>query len=146
MKLKCLHGFFLFEETQIGQLSDFVSLTGFSLAPFGRYYTFDDLADLEDYSIIGKPIGTFTALKTFAGKHWEVFEANEVVYDFSKGLILPIQSITTKAIVEQAGNRYISPGLILPGSYTVTGQRVKSYSAFFSRDTERWLYSEVEYV
>jgi hypothetical protein len=146
MKLKCLHGFYLFEETQVGQLSDYSSFTGFSLVRFRDKYTFADLEDIENYSLISKPILNYLATETFSGEPWEVFEQNSVVYDFTSGLIVPISSITTKAIVQQAGNRFVSPGLILAGSYTNTAQRVKGYSAFYSRDTQRWLYSEIEYV
>jgi hypothetical protein len=146
MKLKCLHGFYLFEELKPGQVSDFSSLTGFELVPFGTKFTFAELQDIENYSLIGKSIGTFPATKTFAGEPWEVFEANNLVFNFASGLIVPIQTITSRAIIEQAGNRYISPGLLLAGSFTNTAQRVKSYTAHYSRDTQRWLYSEIDYV
>ena len=146
MKLKCLHGYFLFEETSAGQLSDFVSLTGFDLVPKGNKYTFADLEEAPEYSITAKPFLDFPAIATYEGEPWEVFEANGVVYNFALGLVVPIQSVIQRANVELAGNRYISSGLILPGSLTLKGERVKNYSAWWSRNTLRWLYSEVEYV
>jgi hypothetical protein len=69
-----------------------------------------------------------------------------LVYDFNQGLVVPIESVTQTVSVNLAGNRMISSGLILPGSVTNDGERVREYSAWFSRDTLRFLYSEVGYV
>ena len=123
-----------------------MSLTGLELVPYGRAYTFADLEDAPDYSLATKALLGVPATATFEGEPWEVFEANGFVYDFSKGLVMPIASVVANVQVQQAGNRFISPGLILPGSLTAEGDRVKDYSAWFSRDTLRWLYSEVTYV
>ncbi len=146
MKVKCLHGYFLFHETRPGQIADFISMTGIDMSPVGNQYTFDDLSTAPSYSIIGKNYLDVTAIKTFEGNVWEVFEANKFVYDFSTGLIVPIDSITTQVKIELSLNRYLSDGLIIPGSVTKSGQRVKNYSAWYSRGTQRWLYSDVEYV
>lgn len=146
MKIKCLHGFFIFEETKAGQVSHFMSYTGLALAPWRDRFTFEFTEMAQDYSIKGKPFLGFTALKTFAGEPWEVFEANGVIYDFNEGILKPISAITTITKVSLIGDRYGSPGLILPGSVTEDGERVKDYAAFFSRDTLRFQYTEVGYV
>lgn len=146
MRVKCLHGFFIFQETRVGQVSDFMSLTDLSLVPWRDAYTFEDLADAPDFSIAGKTILGTPATKTIEGEPWEVFEGNEIVYNFNTGLVVPIAAITQQAVLQLAGNRFVSSGLILPGSLTAEGDRVKDYSAWFSRDTLRWLYSEVTYV
>lgn len=145
MKIKCLHGFFIFEETSIGQVSDFVRRFGFSIVPYAGRYTFESIAEAPNYSIKGKTILGNVALKNFEGEPWEVFEKNELVYDFLNDIVVPISSIIQETQVIQAGNRFVSPGLILPGSSTDAG-RVKDYSAWYSRDTLRFLYSEVSYV
>ncbi len=146
MKIKCLHGYFIFEETKVGQISDFMSYSGLSLVPKDNYFTFEDLALAPDFSLAGKSYLGFTALETFAGRPWEVFEANGVIYDFTLGELVPILSVTQTTEIKLAGNRFISPGLILPGSLTDGGERVKDYAAWFSRETQKWLYSEVTYV
>ena len=146
MRVKCLHGFFIFEELRIGQVSDFMEMSGLVLSPWRNYFTFEALAASENYSLQGSLYGQIVATKTFAGEPWEVFEANQIVYDFVTGLVVPIAAITQSVRLEVAGNRFISPGLILPGSITRTGSRIKNYSGFYSRDTKRWLYSEVDYV
>lgn len=146
MKIICRHGYFIFVETRLGQVSDFMARFGFELAPVGSYYTFDFLKTAPDYSIKGKPFLGFTSIKNFEGEPWEVFEANSVVYDFSKGLVVPISSIVQLTSLSIAGNKFVSPGFILPGSLTADGKRIKDYSAWYSRDTTRFLYSEVGYV
>lgn len=150
MKIRCLHGYFIFEETKVAQASDFMRFTGCEIVPKGQHFTFADLEDAPEFSIIGKPIeiglAPLPATADFSGEPWEVFEANQMVYNFSTGLLQPILSVTQIVSVDDGGNRFVSPGLILPGSLTVGGKRVKDYAAWFSRDTQRFLYSEVSYV
>lgn len=146
MKVDCLHGFFIFRETKVGQISDFMSLTGFSLVKWRDAYTFEAIQEAPDFSILSKPVLGVPAKATFEGEPWEVFEENGIVYDFGKGIVSPIETIIQTVKINLAGNKFISNGLILPGSLTVDGKRVKDYSAWFSRDTLRWLYSRVEYV
>lgn len=130
----------------MGQLSDFTSRFGFELVPVGPNYTFAALETAPRHSLKGKALLDATATVNFEGEPWEVFEANNLVYDFGKGLVVPIASIAQTTTVKLAGNRFVSPGLILPGSVTDDGSRVKDYSAWYSRDTLRFLYSEVGYV
>lgn len=146
MRIKCLHGYFIFEETKVGQISDFMSRYGFSLVPVGTYYTFEAIAETPRHSIAGKTIFGIPALQTFEGEPWEVFEANEIAYNFSLGLVLPMSSMFQVTRIEKSGNKFISPGLLLPGSTTEGGQRVRDYTAWYSRDTLKFLYSEVVYV
>lgn len=146
MRVKCIHGFFIFQETKVGQVSDFMSLTGLELVPWRDAYTFAYLEEAPDFSLAGLELLGVPAIKTFEGEPWEVFEANGFVYDFSLGVIVPIATIVEPISISLAGNRYVSNGLILPGSITDEGEKVKGYSGWFSRDTLRWLYSEVEYV
>ena len=67
MKIKCLHGYFIFEETKLGQVSHFMSLFGLGLVPKQDYYTFTDLEDAPDYSVIGGDYLGAVATKTFEG-------------------------------------------------------------------------------
>lgn len=143
MRVKCLHGYFLFEDDITGDTSDFVSLFNLPLARAGDHLTFKDLVDAPEYSIENSPYLSATATKTFAGKPWEIMRANELVYNFDKGLVVPIGSITDVVEIYSAGNYFFSPGLILPGSLTDEGSRVIDYVARFSPETMRWKYSEV---
>lgn len=147
MKVKCYHGHFRFFETDVGEISDFMRRTGFSLVPVDDYFTFEEIAEAPTYSLEGKVLITFPATKTFAGTPWEVFEANNVVFDFTTGLVVPIASIITATTISAAGNRYVvkGGGLLLPGSLTENG-KVRDYSAWYSSNRLTWLYSEVTYV
>lgn len=146
MKLKCSHGFFIFSETKVGQISDFMTLTGLEIEPLDDFYTFKTLVDAPKYSIQGGALLSAPAVVTCEGNQWDVFKENGLVYDFSRDLVVPILSITQKTTVKLSGNIFISPGLILPGSIDQDGNRIKDYSAFYSRDRGSWLYSEVTYV
>lgn len=146
MRIRCLHGYFIFTELKVGQVSDFISRYGFDLVAIGDHYTFSALESAPKYSLKNKTLLGNVATSNFEGEPWQVFEKNGLVYDFDKGLVVPINSITKVTTIDQAGNKFVSPGLILPGSTTVGGERVKDYSAWFSRDTLTFLYSEVSYV
>lgn len=146
MRVRCIHGYFIFDEMRQGQISDFMNLTGLSLVPKDNYYTFEGLEDAPEYSLLGKTYLNLPAVALYEGKPWEVFEANEFVFDFTTGLLVPIVSITRLVEIKQAGNLFVTNGLIQPGSLTVEGKRVKDYAAWFSRDRLTWHYSEVAFV
>lgn len=147
MKVKCLHGYFIFEETRVGQVTDFANKNQLDIVYLDNgQFTFSKLAQVSEYSLYGKPLGDFSAIKTFAGKPWDVFEANGVVYNFLLDQVVPILSITQIAQLKASQNWYLSPGLILPGSLLENGQRIKSYNAWFSRERATWLYEGVSYV
>lgn len=146
MKIKCTHGYFEFEESRAGEVSDFVSIFGLELVRKGGVFTFADLEDAPDYSIEGGQVLGATAIKTFEGTPAEVFEQNELVYNYDQGLVVPIAEITQIVTIEQAGKLYVSDGLIMPGSLTRSGDRVKGYAGWFNRERMRFLYSEVSYA
>lgn len=146
MKINCTHGYFTFEEQRAGEVSDFISIYGLEIEKKGNRFIFSDLVDAPDFSIKGKSYLDAVATKTFAGEPWEIFEANEFVYNYDTGLMVPIQSVTALVSLSSVGNFYISPGLILPGSLTDAGDRVKDYAAWFSTDNMKFKYSEVNYV
>lgn len=146
MRIKCQHGFFIFEEFSSGQISDYISLTGFSIVPWQGFYTFESISEVPSFTLQGKNFLGTLATKDFEGTPWDLFRANNLVYDFTTDQVVNIQTITRGVQLSQAGNRYISPGLILPGSITNSGQKISNYSAWYSRDTQRYLYSEVDFV
>lgn len=145
MRVKCIHGYFIFQETKVGQIADFVARTGLELVARDDYYTFAELELAPDYSIKGSPLLGIPATKTFAGEPWKVFEENGFVFDFTLGTVRPIALTVIKTEVKQAGFRFISNGLLLPGSITAAG-RVKGFDGWFSSSRLTWLYSEVNYV
>lgn len=145
MKVKCLHGYFKFEEQYSGEASEFVSLFGLDLEPVDNYYTFSALAEAPDFALAGLEYLGAATTKTFAGRPWDVMRENNLVYNFNTGLVVPITSITQVVKLSLAGTYWVSPGLILPGSLTDEGTRVTDYAAWFSRSRGAglWRYSEV---
>lgn len=145
MRIRCLHGYFIFQELKAGQVSEFINLFGFSLSAKDDYFTFDFLLGAPDYSLILKPYLGVPATATFEGRPWEVMRENGLIYDFDLNIVKPILSVTQFFQIETAANYFISNGLILPGSVTADGSRVKDYSAWFSFSNSTFRYSEVSY-
>ena len=146
MKIQCLHGFYKMSEQNVGQASDFSRLYGLDLVARDGYITFDLLGGAPDHSLIGRDFLGFEAIKTFAGTPWDVFKANEVVYDFNEGVMKAISTVTGIVDVKPSGNRLVSKGLISAGSIDQEGRKISGYTAWYLRNTASWLYTEVTYV
>lgn len=141
MRIECTHGYFKFFETRPGEVSDFMSRFGLEIERSGDHFTFTDLLDAPDFSIPGGTfLGTPTT-ETFEGEPWEVMQANSLVYDFSKGLVVPITSVLTTIRLQSSGKFYMASGMIIPGSVMEDGSRVTDYAAFY--ENLRFRYSEV---
>ncbi len=140
MKIKCLHGYFLFDEDRAGELSDFMRVYGFDIVLENRHYTFSFLKDAPRYSILGGTYLGAPAIKTFEGEPWDIMRQNKLVYDFTLDAVIPIASVTQLIKLKSAGNYYLTSGLIIPGSITDDGSRVKEYAASY---IDTFTYSEV---
>ncbi len=143
MKIRCLHGYFLFDELYPGELSKFMELTQFQIEASENHFTFSSLADAPRYSIVGGEYLGALATKTFEGEPWEVMRENGLVYDFLQDEVVPILTITNAMTLKQTNNYFIANGMILPGSITDDGSRVKDYAAFYSFTKSKYVYSEV---
>lgn len=141
MKVRCVHGYFFFEESSTGQLSDFMNRFGLSIVPNGDHFTFEFLKDAPTYSIKGNTYLGALATKTFEGTPWDIMRENKLVYNFQTGMVVSLLSVTTITPLYNSGRYYFSNGLILPGSLTDEGLRVTDYSARYSE--LRFKYSEV---
>lgn len=145
MRIKCLHGYFIFEESESGQISRYMSMTGLSIVPKNNHYTFESLQAAKKYSIKGNQYLGALATKTFEGEPWEVMRQNGLAYNFNTGLVVPINSITQAIKIATGVNYMLSNGLILPGSLTDGGNRVKEYSAWYLFNSAQYRFSEVVY-
>lgn len=146
MKVRCTHGFFEFEESSAGEVSDFASLTGLAFVRRENVFTFAELEAMPSYSIEGGPLLNATATETHEGTPAQVLEANGLVYDPNRGLLIPIDSVTDIVNVQAAGKVYVCDGLILPGSRTRAGDQISGYAGWFNRKAMRFQYSEVTFV
>lgn len=145
MRVDCLHGYYKFTEVSAGEIATFANLFGLDIARSGDHFTFSDLADAPNYSIAGGFFLGCPTLSTFAGDPWDVMRANGLVYDFTKGLVVPKLLVTAIAQISQAGYFFISTGMLLAGSVTDDGSRVTDYAAFFVPERANFKYSEIGY-
>jgi hypothetical protein len=143
LKIRCLHGYFIFEETRSGEVSEFASLFKIDLVAKNNYFTFETLKDAPKYSLAGGTYLGAAALKTFEGEPWEVMKENSLVYDFLNDELKQISSVTQRIELSTAANYYLANGLILPGSLMDGGSRVMDYSARYLFDSNKFRYSEV---
>lgn len=120
--------------------------SGLELVAKENYFTFASLESAPDFSLAGLDLLGIPAVQTFAGKPWEVFEANSFVYDFDADLMKPIASIVQTTKIEASGSFYVSKGLIQAGSFIGPAQKVKNFDAWFSFDRLTFRYSGVEIV
>jgi len=141
-----LHGFFKFYESSPGDLSRFLFRFGLVVERSGDYFTFKALKDAPRYSISGSTYLGAPASKTYEGEPWEVMEANNLVYDYNQGLVVPLSSVSQPVRLKNAGRYYVTDGLILPGSLTDEGLRVTEYSAHYRPRRFDFRYSEVKLV
>lgn len=145
MRIDCIHGYFKIFETSPGQLSEFVSSYGFSIKRSGDHFTFAKLVDAPNYSLAGGVFLGAPTTKRFSGQPWEVMRENGLVYNFSLDVVVPTATIIQRTELEQVGYVWSSKGLLLPGSLTEDGSRVKGYAAFYSSEKAQFRYSEVSY-
>jgi hypothetical protein len=143
MRIECIHGYFRFYETAPGQISRFMSLFGLEIERSGDHFTFARLVDAPHYSLPGGLFLFAPTTEAFAGMPWDVMRENDLVYDFHLDLVGPIFTSLRRAELEQAGNCYVSTGMIAPGSIMDDGSRVTDYAAFYNEDRATFKYSEV---
>jgi hypothetical protein len=145
MKIDCVHGYFIFEETSAGQFSSFMSRFDQVIERSKDHFTFEFLVNAPDYAIKGSTYLGAPVKETFEGRPWEIMRVNDLVYDFTKGLVVPIATITQAVEIKASGSFYLANGMILPGSLTDEGLRVTDYSAFYIWERLGFKYSEIDY-
>jgi hypothetical protein len=145
VRLNSLHGYYIFREDEPGEIADFMQLTSFRLVQKDDYFTFEFLGDAKNYSILGGLYLGAVATKSFEGTPWKVMRENGLVYDFTLNLVVPIQAVLQKASITQGIRYYLSSAMLLSGSITDDGSRVKDYAAFFDFDQGTFKYSEVSF-
>lgn len=146
LQIDCRSGFFRIHENTSGQIGKFMSLfQGIEIVSEGSYFTFEPLQNAPTYSIRGGTYLGAMAKQTIAGEPWEIFAANDLVFNISTGKIVQKTSIVNRAQLESASFSFLSKGLLQPGSIAEGGLRVKDYAAWFSFDTMQFKYTAVTY-
>jgi hypothetical protein len=144
LRIDCLHGYFIFSESLSGQMSRFMSLFNFQISRNKDHYTFLNLLDAKKYALIGGVYLDAPITKTYEGEPWEIMRENDLIYDFSRGRLVNINTITTRVSGQRSSNYFLFDGLILPGSIMDDGSRVRDYSAWYNFERSSFRYSEVK--
>lgn len=145
MRIKCLHGYYMFEESKAGQIADFLNLFGFQLISKDGYYTFSSLDSAPEFSIKGSTYLGAPCTKSFEGKPWEVMKQNGLVYDFVNDAVVALETIAYKIQLLETNSYFLSNGMIVAGSVRDDGSRVRDYAAHYLFDTAKFKYSEVSF-
>lgn len=131
MRVLCRHGHLAFYETYAGEIAYFMDYYGVELERDGEFFTFPLLRGAPDYSLAGKPYRGILAVKTFAGKPWDILRENGFVYNISTKTLVPKATVLTTFNPVDAGGYYTHEGpLIQPGSW-VDGKQILSYDAAY---------------
>lgn len=146
MRVLCRHGHFAFYPKRLSDITRFTSFFKEDLVRVDDYYTFENLAEAENYSILGKPYVNLPALTTYEGKPWEVMRENGFVYHVASGLLVPKLSILIPVNPPQAGYYFLAQTpIIQPGSRNLSLQQILSYDGEFHQDTFRLRVSSYQY-
>ncbi len=132
MRVLCRHGHFAFYPRKASDISKFSNYFDVTLVRERDYYTFEGLLDAPNYSLTGFPFLNLPALATFEGEPWEVMRENGFVYDLRLGLIVPKLSVIGIVDLPLVGYYFLAKGsLVQPGTRTMIGRQILSYSAEF---------------
>lgn len=145
MRVNCISGYFIFDETKAGQISAFASRYGFEIVRNKNHFTFSSLADAPRFAVAGGTWLDAPITVTCEGEPWDIMRLNGLVYNFILDQVVPIPTVTQLLFLSSAANYYFSSGLILPASIRDDGKRVTDYAGWFLHDSARFKYSEVSY-
>ncbi len=128
MRVLCRSGHFAFYPRDASELSRYMSLYKVTLVAVDDYYTFEGISAAKSYSLEGHAYLNLTATKTHEGKPWEVFKANNFVYDLSTDSLVLKTAVRGKLSLPLSGDFYVAPNpTIQPGSVFSGGNRIMSY-------------------
>lgn len=132
MRVVCRHGHFAFYPDNAAEIGRFANYFDESLEREEDYFTFEALAGLRKYSILGQPYGLLPATTTFEGNPWDVMRENGFVYSLTLGILVPKLSIISLVDIPLVGYYSLVQGSLLqPGSRNLSGQQMLSYSGEF---------------
>lgn len=139
MRILCEHGYFKFYPRKASDPSYFASRYETTLVPVRDYFTFEALASLPRYSVIGAPYAGVQALITYEGREpSEVMRENRLVYNLASNAVVPVAAATAAplTIVPTGSYYYIAHALLQPGGL-FNGLPVISYDAEYIQDYQQ---------
>lgn len=130
MRIFCKNGYYKFYPQNIGDLKFFTEVTGFNLKPEKDYYTFDTLANLDNYIFAGWPLGLSVAIKNYAGDKAELFKNNKVTYNYTLDQIVPILTVVGSMRIDE-GAFMATPELPQAHKFKGLSNRVTGFNGFY---------------
>jgi hypothetical protein len=138
MRVLCRHGHFAFYPRRSIDLARFATQFDAQLMRVDDYYTFPELKDAPEFSIQGKDYLGVPAVKTYAGKPWEVMRENGFVFHLATLQIVPKSAVLLIINLPQNGYYFLAEtALIQPGSRNLSTHQILSYDAEFLQDSFR---------
>lgn len=128
MRVLCRHGHYAFYPADAAELARFGDFAGLTFVQERDYFTFEGLADLETFSIKGRPYGGFLpATKTYQGEPWEIMRENGFVWSLALEMLVPAASIVNVARPVPINWAWQNDTTLLQAGSLVSGQRVLSF-------------------
>lgn len=139
MKVNCEFGYFRFYPRSAEELVRIQKLYEIKLVRKENYFTFPALAELPDYTVIGRPFGLGLATKTLETKNpGKLLRENKYVYSLPAEDVVPILSIvTTLPIINGGEYAVLSKILGQPGAFVPSGLRLVSYEGLIDLKSHR---------
>lgn len=146
MRVLCRHGHFAFYPRKASDIARFSNYFGITLKREQDYYTFESLYDAPHYSLFGKTFLSVPAITTYQGHPWEVMRENGFVYHLGLSAVVPKLSIVAVTDLPLVGYFFSASGaLIQPGTRTLVGRQILSYSGEFTEEGYSLRVSEFAY-
>ncbi len=110
MRVLCRHGHYAFYPRDREEIVRFVKLFSYPLVGENDYFTFEALAGLPRYSLVGVAYGGLVATATYEGRGVpEVLAANGFVYSVGLGILIPLDAVVQTVALKQTLNAALAP-------------------------------------
>jgi hypothetical protein len=146
MRVLCRSGHLAFFPNDASEVSRFMSIYKVNLVRVDNFYTFNGIASAKDYSLENHNYLNLKASKTFEGNPWDVFKANNFVYDLTSNLLILKTAVKAKVELPLVGDYYLSPNPVLqPGSVFKGGSKIMSYDGEYILNFYQLLIRQFDY-
>ena len=137
MRINCDHGYYSFFPEKREDLALFLELFSIELVFNRDHYTYSLLKDLPKYVISPTPYGGFLTTKCFEGTPQEIMKEFDLVYDISKGILVPTQSITYSGRIKTIQRNWISETAMIQAGTIIGTGRIVNFDGIFDFDLRK---------
>lgn len=137
MRINCDHGYYSFYPEKQQDLALFLELFSIELVFNKDHYTYELLKNLPDYVISPAPYGLFPTTKCFEGTPQQIMKEFDLVYDISKKMLVPTQSIAYSGRIKTLQRNWISETAMIQAGTIIGTGRIKSFDGVFDFDLRK---------